>query len=323
MDITRYTRLLGAWPRRPGDGSRFAVERFTILDGCLVASGWCEGGAPTLLVRGVRVRASSRSFRRRDVEGLLGNGSSPRGFRLCALLPRGARAEHVSLRFGKQSVTPAEASAALEAAPASRTATFDGLLPRFLAAITPEARLLEIGSRARSGNTYRHLFPDSTDYVGLDVTDGPNVDVVGDAHHLRRHVQGPFGFIFSISVFEHLLMPWKVAIEMNHVMETGGLAYVQSHAAWPLHEEPWDFFRFSREAWRGLFNAHTGFELLEAGYRHHANIVPQHAGGGALDGIDLQPAYLLSACLVRKVAEPRVSWDCEVSEVYDLAYSHG
>jgi SAM-dependent methyltransferase len=126
--------------------------------------------------------------------------------------------------------------------------------------------VLEIGSRARSGNTYRHLVHPEVDYVELDVAAGPNVDIVGDAHHLSRHVDATFDAVFSISVFQHWLMPWMVAIEMNRVMKPGALAYIQSHPAWPLHEEPWDFWRFSKDAWNGLFNAHTGFEMVDKGY---------------------------------------------------------
>src|SRR4051812_15173698 len=36
-------------------------------------------------------------------------------------------------------------------------------------------------------------------YVGLDVHEGPNVDVVGDAHRLSELVEGPFDAVYSIS----------------------------------------------------------------------------------------------------------------------------
>src|SRR5436190_3112289 len=76
----------------------------------------------------------------------------------------------------------------------------------------PAPRVLEIGSRARSGNTYLDFLPDGVDYVGVDVKEGPNVDVVADAHDLRAALGDErFDAVFSISVFEHLAMPWKVA----------------------------------------------------------------------------------------------------------------
>src|SRR5215469_14253331 len=47
----------------------------------------------------------------------------------------------------------------------------------------------------------------------------------------------------------------------------------QSHWAYPVHDEPWDFWRYSKETWKGLFNSHTGFEVVNAQYRYPAYIV--------------------------------------------------
>jgi hypothetical protein len=187
----------------------------------------------------------------------------------------------------------------------------------------PGDRVLEIGSRARSGNTYRFLVHPDVEYVGIDIAEGPNVDVVGDAHHLSRHVTGQFDTIFSISVFEHLLMPWMVALEMNKVLKVGGTAYIQSHPCFPLHDEPWDFWRFSKDAWEGLFNAHTGFEIIEKGQSMRCRIAPEtSAMPNVQPGFDNGRSYLLSACLVRKTGPAKVRWEAEAKDVYDLAYGH-
>ena len=184
-------------------------------------------------------------------------------------------------------------------------------------------RVLEIGSRARSGTTHRDFVHPDVDYVGIDIADGPNVDIVGDAHHLSRHVTGQFDTIFSLSVFEHLVMPWMVALEMNKVLKVGGTAYIQSHPSFPLHDEPWDFWRFSTNAWDGLFNAHTGFEILEKGQTKRCRIVPESTAISDLQpGFDDGRSYILSACLVRKIGAAKVQWDAEAAEVYNLAYGH-
>ena len=59
-------------------------------------------------------------------------------------------------------------------------------------------------------------------------------------------------------------MPWKVALEINKILRVGGKVYTHSHQAWPLHDIPFDYFRFSDQAWHGLFNAHTGFCIIDA-----------------------------------------------------------
>ncbi|MBP8255801.1 MAG: class I SAM-dependent methyltransferase [Opitutaceae bacterium] len=130
----------------------------------------------------------------------------------------------------------------------------------------PGARVLEIGSRARSGISRRNLFPEQCEYVGFDIVAGENVSVVGDAHSLSRYFPPDhFDFVFSVSVWEHLAMPWLVSVELNKVMKPGGLAMINTHQSWPVHEEPWDYFRFSDYAWDSLFNEATGFEIVARG----------------------------------------------------------
>src|SRR5207302_7313256 len=179
----------------------------------------------------------------------------------------------------------------------------------FFQQVTPDATVLEIGSRARSGISRRDRFPAGSKYVGLDIASGPNVDIVGDAHDLSTFIHEPVDFVLSMSTFEHLLMPWKVAIEMSTVMRVGAIAYIESHQAWPLHEEPWDFWRFSANAWQGLFNTHTGFEIVESGYQFPASITTLVDAGPPSHGLETQPAWLISACLARKIADPLVTWN--------------
>ncbi len=68
------------------------------------------------------------------------------------------------------------------------------------------------------------LVPKGWDYVGMDIREGANVDRVGDAHELSSvFPDQKFDGVMSFSVVEHLLMPWKVVIELNHVLNTGAV----------------------------------------------------------------------------------------------------
>jgi len=85
--------------------------------------------------------------------------------------------------------------------------------------------VLELGSRARSGSTNRAHFSKKHRYTGVDFMDGENVDIVADAHSLSDHFKpDSIDAIFAISVFEHLAIPWKTAIEINHIMRVRGRA---------------------------------------------------------------------------------------------------
>ena len=183
--------------------------------------------------------------------------------------------------------------------------------------------VLEIGSRARSAITRSHRIPPQLTYLGLDILPGPNVDLVGDAHELSAVLgDRKFVAIFSTSVFEHLLMPWKVALEMNRVLEPGGIVYTSTHQTWPVHEEPWDFWRFSRHAWQALFNAATGFEIIEAVVGEPGRI---HACRTSTVTRDMpsSPAYLGSAALVRKISDTALTWPVPVSTATATMYPAG
>ncbi|OFX24554.1 MAG: hypothetical protein A2V77_06795 [Anaeromyxobacter sp. RBG_16_69_14] len=181
--------------------------------------------------------------------------------------------------------------------------------------------ILEIGSRARSGNTQNGVFARHVKYVGMDIVAGENVNIVGDAHELSALVApASFDAVFSISVFEHLAMPWKVALECNKVLRPGGLFFAATHQSWPLHDAPWDFWRFSSSAWPALFNAHTGFRVVEAVMGLPATIAPATFLGGATIGLETQPAYLGSAVIVEKVSETALAWPVPLTMVSSGLY---
>ena len=127
-------------------------------------------------------------------------------------------------------------------------------------------RILEIGSRNVTGRKVRAYFPDA-EYVGFDIYPGENVDVVGDAHRLCRYfsAEDKFDLILSHAVFEHLYMPWVVAVEIQKMLKVGGCVFIETHFSYTSHERPWHFFQFSDMGLRALFNDALGFDLLDSG----------------------------------------------------------
>src|SRR5262249_38428306 len=131
-----------------------------------------------------------------------------------------------------------------------------------------------------------------------------------------------FVAVFSLSVFEHLAMPWKAALEINRVLETGGLVFTMSHQTWPPHEEPWDFWRFSRSSWQTIFNAATGFEILEPAGGEPARVHPvrQHPANRDLPQ---SIAWLGSTCLARKITDTKLSWPVPLKIAVEGNYPKG
>ena len=295
-----------------------SVDRLSVLDGIIIAVGWSEDLFPCIVVGNESVKSQAIvRYYRPDLEPILGwEKAQTAGFRIAAVLTgRETPNNLIAVQFEDGKILIANS------APECR---LPAILEAFVEHVEakPDGSLIEVGSRARSGNTYRSLFPNLATYLGIDISEGPNVDLVADAHTLSSSVQQKFDFAFSVSVFEHLIMPWVAAFELNKTLNDGGIAYIQSHPTWPLHEQPWDFFRFSKEAWSGIFNTLTGFEIIDAGYDIEAAIVPINRGNLALQGIDTERTFLLSCCLIRKISEPRIDWSANPSAIYNLAYSH-
>jgi SAM-dependent methyltransferase len=176
------------------------------------------------------------------------------------------------------------------------------------------ARVLEIGARARSKISRRKLFPEHLEYVGFDIMDGENVDVVGDAHALSQHFKkDSFDYVFSLATFEHIFMPWLVALEINKILKVGGQCYISAPQAWPTHDEPWDYFRFSSHAWHALFNEATGFELLRTEMGEPALMLPLLHNPDV--DLDNQVGWLNSACLVKKIGRSKLKWPVKHEEL--------
>ncbi len=202
---------------------------------------------------------------------------------------------------------------------------FQVVFDDFLAATKQQsgASMLEIGSRNVTGEAYRELFPHIESYTGFDVLAGEGVDVVGDAHKLSDYFENEsFDFVYSVSVLEHILFPWKVAIEMNKVMKTGGYVFLSTHTAWPEHEMPWDFWRFPANGFHALFNQYTGFELVMAkeGLPGKMFTLVDAPNTSEMWRFTLSQAV---SVLARKTGDYRddlIKWDVDISGVVDTMY---
>lgn len=303
----------------------FHIDKFMKLGGAFIIHGWSDSYQPgekvTLTASEQPLETVTRSIVRDDLTPHFGEGSEGWGFRAYGIddgsIALSATAIGLTFANGdnvpniSQTNVPAEDHVA------------HGVWSEFIAdANAKGGRLLEIGSRARSGGTVRDVFGPTVEYIGTDVTDGPNVDIVADAHHLSDFVFEPVDFICSLSTFEHFIMPWKVVLEANKILKIGGLIFSHSHQTWPEHDVPFDYFRFSEKAWSGLFNPHTGFRIVKVKVGHPVAIAAMFNVGGPFDEMEHSPGHAMSVCIAEKIAEPLVSWDAAASLVQKIEYTY-
>lgn len=102
-------------------------------------------------------------------------------------------------------------------------------------------------------------------HVGVDHTvcphDRSNVDLTGTAYAIPADA-GAFDSALCTAVLEHLEEPERAIREVHRVLKPGGVAVYSVPFIWHLHEEPRDFFRYSKYGLKYLFEK-AGFELIE------------------------------------------------------------
>lgn len=126
-------------------------------------------------------------------------------------------------------------------------------------------RMLDIG--AGEVDRYARFFK-FTERVTTDIHQGTNVDVVASADKLPFE-QASFDSVVCTQVLEHVPDPQIVVDEMYRVLKPGGAVLATIPQTTPLHEEPHDYYRYTRYGIQHLFER-SGFTIShieqEAGY---------------------------------------------------------
>ena len=110
-------------------------------------------------------------------------------------------------------------------------------------------KILDVGSYDVNG-TMKPIFQKG-EYIGLDMEQGPNVDIVGVSHKIPFE-KDEFDIVISSSCFEHDDMFWISFQEMCRVLKPGGYMYVQAPSNGPYHGWPGDNWRFYIDSWKAL-----------------------------------------------------------------------
>jgi SAM-dependent methyltransferase len=97
--------------------------------------------------------------------------------------------------------------------------------------------------------------------VGTDVYASPNTVLVADAHRLP-FANACFDGVWIQAVLEHVLEPHTVAAEIFRVLKPSGLVYADTPFMQQVHEQAYDFTRFTLSGHRWLFR---NFSEIESG----------------------------------------------------------
>jgi SAM-dependent methyltransferase len=124
--------------------------------------------------------------------------------------------------------------------------------------------VLEVGSRETGWTSSFRKFYSGSEYIGIDLEQGDNVDMIVDlAAGTAGLQQGHFDLAICCSVLEHVPRPWVFAEHLTSLVRTGGALYMSVPWVWSFHAYPDDYYRFS---WRGVVELFPGFEWTKVCY---------------------------------------------------------
>ncbi len=140
-------------------------------------------------------------------------------------------------------------------------AQHDAALAVAAAELAGRKRLLDIGCGLMPHRAMFEAFVEQ--YVGLDlpdtVYDASAVDLMGSATDIPAD-DASFDVVLSTSNLEHVEEPAAALREWARVLEPGGAAVISVPLFWHLHDEPRDFYRYTKHGLEYLFQQ-AGFEI--------------------------------------------------------------
>ena len=117
--------------------------------------------------------------------------------------------------------------------------------------------ILDIGSLDTTGKNfnYKSIF-DSSDwnYVGLDIIDGANVDIlVKNIYNINEIEDGSYDVVISGQFFEHLEFFWVTMSEIKRILKPGGFCCIIAPSGGPKHGvSEHDCYRFYEDGMAAL-----------------------------------------------------------------------
>ena len=104
-----------------------------------------------------------------------------------------------------------------------------------------------------------------TEHIGVDheitVHDQSNIDLFGTAYNIPT-ADNSFDSAICTAVLEHLEEPEQAIRECFRVLKKDGYAVYSVPFIWHLHEQPRDFFRYSKFGLKHLFEK-AGFQIID------------------------------------------------------------
>jgi SAM-dependent methyltransferase len=159
--------------------------------------------------------------------------------------------------------------------------------------------LVELGARAADGQEdiadVRSILG-AADHIGCDIQPGFNVDRIEDIHALS-FADESIGTVVAFETLEHVADPIRAMAEIHRVLRPGGVVAISSLMFMPIHAHPWDYWRFTPEAFELLLQRFDTRLVIGVGW----DLMPSNVFGVAVKGHSdaLDPERFTRTCANR------------------------
>lgn len=178
--------------------------------------------------------------------------------------------------------------------------------------------VVDLGSRsvANQVKTHRSLFDERwCEYIGVDINEGPNVDVVMKQPYRIPLKDNSADVVVSGQVFEHIPYVWVSMLEIARILRPGGWCLLSAPSRGHEHNPPFDCWRFYPDSYRALAKFST-LQLLdvttdlppltEKNRFDYAGIEASSYWGDTVGVFQKTPVY--EAKRIKKIREPMIEW---------------
>jgi len=86
--------------------------------------------------------------------------------------------------------------------------------------------------------------------------EGPGVDKILDLHDIKLPSES-VGAVLCFDTLEHVEYPHRALAEIHRILKPDGIAVISSVMDFPIHDFPYDYWRFTPEAFKSILKPFT------------------------------------------------------------------